>query len=117
MPITKIIFDKTVKYGVLKKLHDGLQEIIACELSTLGFPLKNESVDLIFEKGHRLNRGKPLKILIDGNDFPERTRNIQKRSEKIAKKVEKMLSQSKGDKKAGFVYVTLQAGGLGKFKF
>jgi hypothetical protein len=119
MPIARIIFTDKIEesYGLLQILHDRLQELIATELSTTEVKLSSDSVELVFEKGHSLNRGKDLKILVDGNDFPERTENIQQRSDRIAKGVGDMLSSTYCTDRAGFVYVTLQAGGLGKFNF
>lgn len=90
------------------------------ELSTSDFELQRDSVELIFEQGHQLNRGKNLKILIDGNDFPERTENIDERADRIAKKLKDILyplSDHPDGSKLGFVYITLSAGGLGKFRF
>lgn len=117
MPIVRIIYAGRAKNPeLLGKLRVNLQEIIATALSTSDVRLDNESVELIFEEGHRLNRGKDLKILVDGNDFPERTENIQERCDKIVKRIGNLMPLS-GFGDAGFVYITLQAGGLGKFKF
>lgn len=119
MPIVRIIFTDKVEesHGLLQILHDRLQEVIASELSTSDVKLNSDSVELVFEKGHSLNRGKDLKILVDGNDFLERTKNIQERSDRIAKGVGDMLFSSYRTDRNGFVYVTLQVGGLGKFHF
>lgn len=119
MPITRIIFTEKVEDtpNVLQILHDRLQELIAAELSTAEVKLNSDSIELVFEKGHPLNRGKDLKIFVDGNDFPERTENIQQRSDRIAKGVGDMLSSTYRTDRTGFVYITLQAGGLGKFNF
>jgi hypothetical protein len=119
MPITRVIYNGNVDVTpeVLIMLRDRLQEIIASELSTSEVRLNSDSVELVFEKGHPLNRGKDLKILIDGNDLPERTDNLQERGERIASKVEEMISVLNCSSRTGFVYVTLQAGGLGKFNF
>ncbi|EKE10884.1 MAG: hypothetical protein ACD_15C00186G0003 [uncultured bacterium] len=119
MPVSRIVYEgKAVNEKILRALHKSLQGIIARELSTPANPLTDENVDLIFEEGHRLNKGKPLKILVNGNDFPGRTDNVQERSEKIARSVESLicpLAEERID--PGYVYVTLQAGGLGKFNF
>jgi hypothetical protein len=118
MPITRIIYKgKVDNENILDALENGLQKIIASELSTSDFLLSNESIILVFEKGHPRNKGKDLIILVDGNDFPERTENVQERSDKIAEKVRELLSPLNKFGEPGFVYVTLQAGGLGTFKF
>ncbi len=120
MPITRIIYTENVENTtpeVLQILHNILQEIIATELSTSEVILSSDSVELVFEKGHSLNRGKDIKILVDGNDFAERTDNIQQRAEKIASRIKDALSVFLCINRAGFIYITLQAGGLGKFNF
>lgn len=119
MPIARIIYTNKIEDSseVLQILHDRLQEVVASELSTSDVKVDNDSIQLVFEKGHQLNRGNDIKILIDGNDFPERTENIQERADRIASRVEEILSIYLCCNREGFVYVTLQAGGLGKFKF
>jgi hypothetical protein len=118
MPIVRIIFTgKASVPDILVPLHSGLREIVASALSTAKVQLERDSVELVFEKGHTLNRGKDLKILIDANDFPERTENLQERAEEIAEKVNTMIYPVFGEADPGFVYITLSAGGLGKFSF
>ena len=118
MPIARIIFEgKANNENILIALHRNLQGIIANSLDTSEYPLKNEDIELIFEEGHHFNRGSDLRILVDGNDIPERIENLQERSDKIAKLIGNLLNSSGKGIESGFVYITLQAGGLGKFKF
>lgn len=116
MPITRVIFSKDVNDIVLLRLNYGLQEIIADGLSTPASPLNVDDIELVFEEAHSLNRGKDLKILVDGNDIPSRLENLQEKSDKIAEKIGEMI-RTPEEPKYGFVYITLQAGGLGKFEF
>lgn len=120
MPIVRVIYSGKVEESVLLKLHHKLPGIVARELSTPDSALDDDSIELIFEAGHQFNRGKDLKILVNGNDLPKRVENIQQRSERIANKIDsELLSFPTKDfhHLQGFVYLTLQSGGLGKFAF
>lgn len=119
MPLVRIIYQETADHPeVLRRLQVGLQEIVASALTTPNARLVKDDIELIFELGDSLNIGKDLKVIVSANDFAERKKNLQERSEQISAGVKKLLSHSplhSGKQIHGFVYVRLSDGGLGKF--
>lgn len=118
MPIVRIVYKSLADDAdILRQLHEGLQEIVASALSISEARLSKDDIELIFESGNPFNTGKDLKILIFANDFAERKKNIDERAEQISAGVKRLLSPTSTARAlpAGFVYILLSEGGLGKF--
>jgi propanediol utilization protein len=82
MPVVEVIYKGKATYPeILRRLHFELQEIVVRALSTRSVKLNKDDIDLVFEKGERINIDKNLKIIVFANDFLERLINVQERSE------------------------------------
>lgn len=102
MPQVKVTyrFNEQDNYDVLVKLHDFLPGIVARALNTPEAAAKHLAknkyyVKVEFVKGHRLNVGGLLNILILVNHSPERAAVCDVRAKQVADEVRKLIDRDR----------------------